>query len=51
MLSRIAPLHSNRRTPPPPPRKKSKKELEMVEKWEEEMVESGWGVGVGGAWG
>ncbi|KAF8969140.1 hypothetical protein BDZ97DRAFT_1902623 [Flammula alnicola] len=45
MLSRIAPLHPNRRTPPPPPpppppRKKSKKELEMEEKWEEEMVES-----------
>ncbi|KDR78814.1 hypothetical protein GALMADRAFT_137813 [Galerina marginata CBS 339.88] len=44
-LSRIAPLHPNRRTPPPPPpppppRKKTKKELEMEEKWEEEMVES-----------
>ncbi|KAK1231695.1 hypothetical protein PQX77_005181 [Marasmius sp. AFHP31] len=45
MLSRIAPLHRNRRTPPPPPpppppRKKSKKELELEEKWEEELVES-----------
>ncbi|KAJ8072337.1 hypothetical protein PM082_015896 [Marasmius tenuissimus] len=45
MLSRIAPLHPNRRTPPPPPpppppRKKSKKELELEEKWEEELVES-----------
>ena len=49
MLSRIAPLHPNRRTPPPPPpppppRKKSKKELEMEERWEEEMVESVGGV-------
>jgi hypothetical protein len=48
-LSRIAPLHPNRRTPPPPlppppPRKKSKKELELEEKWEEELSESveGW---------
>ena len=45
MLSRIASLHPNRRTPPPPPpppppRKKTKKELELEEKWEEEMVES-----------
>ncbi|KAL0954301.1 hypothetical protein HGRIS_003302 [Hohenbuehelia grisea] len=44
-LSRIAPLHPNRRTPPPPPpppppRKKSKKELEREERWEEEMIES-----------
>lgn len=43
-LSRIAPLHPNRRTPPPPlppppPKKKSKKELEMEEKWEEEIIE------------
>jgi hypothetical protein len=49
MLSRIAPLHPNRRTPPPPPpppppRKKTKKELEMEERWEEEMVESVGGV-------
>ncbi|EEB90361.1 hypothetical protein MPER_11442 [Moniliophthora perniciosa FA553] len=45
MLSRIAPLHPNRRTPPPlppppPPKKKSKKELELEEKWEEELVDS-----------
>ena len=44
-LSRIAPLHANRRTPPPPPpplppKKKTKKELEMEEKWEEEMIDS-----------
>ncbi|KAH9481743.1 hypothetical protein JR316_0006270 [Psilocybe cubensis] len=44
LLSKIAPLHPNRRTPPPPPpppppRKKSKKEIEMEEKWEEEMIE------------
>ncbi|KAK7050840.1 hypothetical protein VNI00_004951 [Paramarasmius palmivorus] len=44
MLSRIAPLHPNRRTPPPlppppPPKKKSKKELELEERWEEELVE------------
>ncbi|KIK09999.1 hypothetical protein K443DRAFT_118090 [Laccaria amethystina LaAM-08-1] len=49
MLSRIAPLHPNRRTPPPPlppppPRKKTKKELEREEKWEEEMVESVGGI-------
>jgi len=48
LLSRIAPLHPNRRTPPPPPpppppKKKTKKELEMEEKWEEEMID-----GVGG---
>ncbi|TFK33204.1 hypothetical protein BDQ12DRAFT_691404 [Crucibulum laeve] len=48
-LSRIAPLHPNRRTPPPPlppppPRKKTKKELEMEEKWEEELVESVGGI-------
>lgn len=48
-LSRIAPLHPNRRTPPPaPPRppapKKSKKMLDLEEKWEEELAESveGW---------
>lgn len=45
LLSRIAPLHPNRRTPPPqppraPPKKKTKKELEMEEKWEEEMIDS-----------
>ena len=50
-LSRIAPLHPNRRTPPPPPpppppKKKTKKELEMEEKWEEELVESVGGVDV-----
>ncbi|KAF8813358.1 hypothetical protein BYT27DRAFT_7220342 [Phlegmacium glaucopus] len=44
-LSRIAPLHPNRRTPPPPPpppppKKKTKKELEMEEKWEEELIDS-----------
>ncbi|KAF4613854.1 hypothetical protein D9613_007961 [Agrocybe pediades] len=49
LLSKIAPLHPNRRTPPPPPpppppRKKSKKELEMEEKWEEEMIEDAGGV-------
>ncbi|TRM64392.1 hypothetical protein BD626DRAFT_491660 [Schizophyllum amplum] len=49
MLSKIAPLHPNRRTPPPPlppppPRKKTKKELEMEERWEEELVESVGGV-------
>ncbi|KAJ3562952.1 hypothetical protein NP233_g9258 [Leucocoprinus birnbaumii] len=43
-LSRIAPLHPNRRTPPPPkppppPKRKSKKELEMEEKWEEEIID------------
>ena len=45
MLSKIAPLHMNRRTPPPPPpppppRKKTKKELELEEQWEEELIES-----------
>ncbi|KAH8117870.1 hypothetical protein DFH11DRAFT_1723879 [Phellopilus nigrolimitatus] len=49
VLSRIAPLHPNRRSPPPaPPRppapKKSKKMLELEEKWEMELSESveGW---------
>ncbi|KAL5504252.1 hypothetical protein ACEPAH_8326 [Sanghuangporus vaninii] len=49
VLSRIAPLHPNRRTPPPPPPrppapKKSKKMLELEEKWEMELAESvdGW---------
>ena len=49
LLSRIAPLHPNRRSPPPPlppppPRKKTKKELEMEEKWEEEMIDSVGGI-------
>ncbi|KAF9007558.1 hypothetical protein BDQ17DRAFT_222231 [Cyathus striatus] len=49
MLSKIAPLHPNRRTPPPPlppppPRKKTKKELEREEKWEEELIESVGGI-------
>lgn len=48
-LSRIAPLHPNRRTPPPPlppppPRKKTKKELEREEQWEEELVENAGGI-------
>jgi hypothetical protein len=43
-LSRIAPLHPNRKSPPPPlppppPRKRSKKELELEEKWEEEIID------------
>lgn len=49
MLSRIAPLHPNRRSPPPPlprppPPKKSKKQLEMEERIEEELAETidGW---------
>jgi len=50
-LSRIAPLHPNRRTPPlPPPRppkpkeKKTKKQLEMEEQWEMELEDEvdGW---------
>jgi len=47
-LTRIAPLHPNRRTPPPPPPriipKKTKKELEREEKWEEELQDTvpGW---------
>ncbi|GLB40353.1 hypothetical protein LshimejAT787_0802240 [Lyophyllum shimeji] len=48
-LSRIAPLHPNRRTPPPPlppppPKKKTKKELEREEQWEEELIESVGGI-------
>lgn len=48
LLSKIAPLHPNRKEPPPPPpppppKKKTKKELEMEGEWEEELVE-----GVGG---
>jgi len=49
MLSRMAPLHPNRRTPPPPPPrppppKKSKKQLQMEERIEEELSETieGW---------
>lgn len=49
MLSRIAPLHPNRRTPPPPlprppPPKKSKKQIQMEERIEEELAETveGW---------
>jgi hypothetical protein len=49
LLSKIAPLHPNRRTPPPPlpppPKKpKTKKELMLEEKWEEELSETveGW---------
>ncbi|KAG2136097.1 uncharacterized protein EDB93DRAFT_1254083 [Suillus bovinus] len=49
MLSRIAPLHPNRRAPPPPlprppPPKKSKKQIEMEERIEEELSETveGW---------
>ncbi|TDL25676.1 hypothetical protein BD410DRAFT_784713 [Rickenella mellea] len=49
VLSRIAPLHPNRRSPPPPlpkppPPKKTKKMLEMEERWEMELAESveGW---------
>ncbi|KAG6333022.1 hypothetical protein ID866_6066 [Astraeus odoratus] len=49
MLSRIAPLHPNRRTPPPPlprppPPKKSKKQIELEERIEEELAETveGW---------
>ncbi|KAH8822928.1 hypothetical protein DL96DRAFT_1619880 [Flagelloscypha sp. PMI_526] len=43
-VSRIAPLHTTRRTPPPappplPPKKKTKKELELEEEWEEELVD------------
>jgi hypothetical protein len=48
-LMKIAPLHANRRTPPPPPPppptpKKSKKQLQMEERWEEELSETveGW---------
>ncbi|KAJ3813686.1 hypothetical protein EV368DRAFT_84858 [Lentinula lateritia] len=60
-LSRIAPLHPNRRTPPPlppapPSRKKTRKEIEwekkdkeereeMEERWEEELVERVGGMG------
>jgi hypothetical protein len=48
-LSRIAPLHPNRRTPPPPPPRippppKSKKQIALEEKWMEELEDSieGW---------
>ncbi|KAG6862522.1 hypothetical protein C0995_000070 [Termitomyces sp. Mi166 len=48
-LSRIAPLHPNRRTPPLPPpplppKKKTKKELQREEQWEEELIESVGGI-------
>ncbi|KAG6900606.1 hypothetical protein C0993_007829 [Termitomyces sp. T159_Od127] len=48
-LSRIAPLHPNRRTPPPPlppppPKKKTKKEIEREEQWEEELIDSVGGI-------
>ena len=49
VLKRIAPLHARRKTPPPlppkpPPPKKTKKQLELEEKWEEELEETieGW---------
>ncbi|KIJ52487.1 hypothetical protein M422DRAFT_64953 [Sphaerobolus stellatus SS14] len=48
LLSRIAPLHPNRKTPPPPPPrvipKKTKKEIEREERWEEELQDTilGW---------
>jgi len=48
-LRKIAPLHARRKTPPPlppkpPPPKKTKKQLELEEKWEEELEETieGW---------
>ena len=48
-LKKIAPLHARRKTPPPlPPKppapKKTKKQLELEEKWEEELEETieGW---------
>ncbi|KAG1905074.1 uncharacterized protein F5891DRAFT_890935, partial [Suillus fuscotomentosus] len=45
ILSRIAPLHPNRRTPPPPlpkplPSKKSKKQIGMEDHTEEELSET-----------
>jgi len=49
VLKKIAPLHTRRKTPPPlppkpPPPKKTKKQLELEEKWEEELEETieGW---------
>ena len=49
-LKRIAPLHARRKTPPPlppkpPPPKKTKKQLDLEERWEEELEETieGWG--------
>ena len=49
-LKKIAPLHARRKTPPPlppkpPPPKKTKKQLDLEEKWEEELEETieGWG--------
>jgi len=48
-LKKIMPLHARRKTPPPlPPKpsppKKMKKQLELEEKWEEELEETieGW---------
>lgn len=50
VLRKIAPLHARRKTPPPlppkpPPPKKTKKQLELEERWEEELEETieGWG--------
>jgi len=49
VLKKIAPLHARRKTPPPlppkpPPPKKTKKQLELEEKWEEDLEETieGW---------
>lgn len=49
VLRKIAPLHTRRKTPPPlppkpPPPKKTKKQLELEERWEEELEETieGW---------
>ena len=49
VLKKIVPLHARRKTPPqlppkPPPPKKTKKQLELEEKWEEELEETieGW---------
>ena len=49
VLRKIAPLHARRKTPPPlppkpPPPKKTKKQLELEERWEEELEETieGW---------
>jgi hypothetical protein len=49
VLRKIAPLHASRKAPPPlppkpPPPKKTKKQLDLEEKWEEELEETieGW---------
>ena len=49
VLRKIAPLHARRKTPPPlppkpPPPKKTKKQLELEERWEEDLEETieGW---------